>query len=220
MTRPPVTDQQLHAAILKRFEWSPEIHATGVGVAVRDGVVTLSGAAGNAAEKRAAVRSAREVQGVIAVVDEIAVPSAVGTIDDPDVAEDVRAALHEHPALRAERITVGVHHQVVTLSGRVNSLEQRRAARRSAQAVVGVRAVIDELTLPPAPTASQTKARLVEVLGRAGSADIDQVAIKLDGHVATLEGNVHSWYERRAAERAARSVPGITDVLNKLVVTF
>ena len=205
---------------MKRFEWSPEIHATGVGVAVREGVVTLSGATGSAAEKRAAVRSAREVQGVVAVVDEIAVPAAVGTIDDPDVAEGVRAALREHPDLVAERIGVSVHHQVVTLSGRVNSLEQRRAARRSAQAVVGVRAVIDELTLPPAPTASQTKARLVEVLGRAGSADIDQVDIKLDGHVATLEGNVHSWYERRAAERAARSVPGITDVRNKLVVTF
>jgi len=220
MTRTSVTDQQLHAAILRRFAWSPDTHATCVGVAVRAGVVTLSGAAGSAAEKRAVVRSAREVQGVVAVVDEIAVPAAVGTVDDPDVAEGVRVALHDHPALHAERITVGVHHQVVTLSGRVNSLEQRRAARRSAQAVVGVRAVIDELTLPPAPTASQTKARLVEVLGRAGSADIDQVDIKLDGHVATLEGNVHSWYERRAAERAARSVPGITDVHNKLVVTF
>jgi len=220
MTRPPVTDQQLHAAVLRRFEWSPEIHGHAVGVAVRDGIVTLSGAAGSAAEKRAAVRSAREVQGVLAVVDEIAVPTAVGAVDDPDVAADVRAALGEHPALEAERITVGVHHQVVTLSGGVNSLEQRRAARRCAQAVLGVRAVIDELTLPPAPTASQTKARLVEVFGRAGSAHVDEVDIKLDGHVATLEGNVHSWYERRAAEKAARSVPGITDVRNKLVVTF
>ena len=220
MTPQTITDQQLRAAVLKRFAWSPEVHFTGVGVAVRDGVVTLSGAVANAGEKRAAVRSALAVQGVVAVIDEIAVPSAVGAVDDPDVAEGVRAALHAHPALPAERITVGVHHQVVTLSGRVNSLEQRRAARRAAQAVIGVRAVIDELTLPPAPTASQTKARLIEVLGRAGTADIDQVEIKLDGHVATLEGNVHSWYDRRAAERAARSVPGITDVCNKLVVTF
>jgi len=220
MTRPSVTDQQLHAAVRKRFEWAPEIHAGRLSVAVAGGVVTLSGTAESAAEKHAAVRTAGEVQGVLAVIDEIAVPTAVGKVDDPEVAATVRAVLGSHPALGGERIAVGVHHQVVTLSGRVNSVEQRRAARRAAQAVLGVRAVIDELTLPPAPTASQTKARLIEVLGQAGAADVEQLAIHLDGHVATLEGNVHSWYERRAAEKAARSVPGVTDVRNKLVVTF
>jgi len=193
MTRRTVREEQLHAAVTKRLEWAPDIHAE------------------------------RGVHGVGAVVDEIAVPSAVGRIDDPEVADGVRAVLRRHPELDGEQISVAVHHQVVTLSGPVNSGEQRRAARRAAQSALGVRSVIDELTVPPAPTASQTKARLVEALGpagAAGAADVDQLDIRLDGHVATLEGNVHSWYERRAAEKAARSVPGVTDVRNRLVVTF
>lgn len=220
MTPRTVPEEQLHAAVSKRLEWAPDIDAERIGVAVRGTVVSLSGAAESAAEKRAAVRTAREVQRVGAVIDEIAVPSAVGRIDDPEVADGVRAVLRRHPELDGEQISVGVHHQVVTLSGPVNSGEQRRAARRAAQSVLGVRSVIDELTVSPAPTASQTKALLAEALGPAGAAEVDQLDIRLDGRVATLEGNVHSWYERRAAEKAARSVPGVTDVRNRLVVTF
>lgn len=220
MTRAPITDQQLHAAILKRLEWAPEIDPAHIAVSVRQGIVTVSGTAVSAAEKHAAERAAAVVQGVVAVIDEIVVPGAIGTVDDPAIAETVRTALHYHPQLFAEEIAVNVHNQVVRLTGMVNSDENRRAARRTAQAVLGVRTVIDELRLPPAPTESQTKARLTEMLARAGSADPDQLDIHLDGHVATLEGNVHSWYERRVAEKAARSVPGVTDVHNRLVVTF
>jgi osmotically-inducible protein OsmY len=33
-----------------------------------------------------------------------------------------------------------------------------------------------------------------------------------------LQGDVHSWNERRAAERAAWSVPGVTMVDNRIAV--
>lgn len=220
MTRAPITDQQIHAAILKRLGWAPEIDPAHVAVSVRQGIVTVSGTAVSAAEKRAAEQAAAVVQGVVAVIDEIVVPAAIGTVDDSDIGESVRTVLQYHPQLAGEQIAVNVHNQVVRLTGMVNSEQNRRAARRSAQAVLGVRTVIDELRLPPAPTESQTKARLTEMLTRAGTAHPEQLDIHLDGHVATLEGNVHSWYERRVAEKAARSVPGVTDVLNRLVVTF
>jgi osmotically-inducible protein OsmY len=50
--------------------------------------------------------------------------------------------------------------------------------------------------------------------------EVAYLRVEIDGDVVTLQGSVHSWYERRAAERAARSAPGITDVHNQLVVTL
>ena len=48
--------------------------------------------------------------------------------------------------------------------------------------------------------------------------EADYLRVEVNGQVTTLHGNVHSWYERRAAERAAAEVPGITTVDNQLVV--
>lgn len=220
MTRAPLTDRDLHRAILKRLEWAPDIAADHVAVAVRDGVVTLSGEAASSHEKRTAVRTAVEVQGVTAVIDELLVRDAVGTVDDAHIAAAVTEALAHHPRLAGQPISSTVHDQVVTLSGMVDSPEQQSAACRTALAVLGVRDVVDALALPPAPTESQAQAKLAEVLRGAADGADPQVDVHLNGHVATLEGNVHSWYERRVAERAARSVPGVTDVENKLVVTF
>jgi len=42
--------------------------------------------------------------------------------------------------------------------------------------------------------------------------------IEIDGDTVRLSGVVHSWIERRNAERAAWSAPGITDVVNDLEV--
>src|SRR3954467_13975743 len=58
MARAPITDDHLHAAIRKRLEWAPEIDAH-ITVAVRQGVVTVSGTAASVAEKRAAERTAK-----------------------------------------------------------------------------------------------------------------------------------------------------------------
>ncbi len=169
MTRAPLLDRDLHRAILKRLEWAPEIATEHVAVAVRDAVVTLSGEAVSPREKRAAVRTAAEVQGVAAVIDEIVVRDAVGTVDDAEIAAAVTDVLTHHPRLAGRPVDVTVDDQVVTLRGMVDSREQQLAARRAAQAVLGVRGVVDELTLPPAPTESQAQARLAEVLG--GDAD-------------------------------------------------
>ena len=220
MTRAPFTDRDLHRAILQRLEWAPEIVAEHVAVAVRGAVVTLSGEAASPHEKRVAVRTAAEVQGVAAVIDEVVVRDAVGTVGDADIATATADVLARHPRLAGKSIAATVEDQVVTLRGVVDSPEQRLAARRVAQAVLGVRGVVVDLTLPPVPTDSQAQARLAEVLGGEADGLAPQVGIHLNGHVATLEGNVRSWYERRVAEKAARSVPGVTDVENKLVVTF
>ena len=54
----PTTDHQIQSAIVKKFDWSPDIAAEHVGVAVTDGAVTLSGEVGTPTERRAAIQLA------------------------------------------------------------------------------------------------------------------------------------------------------------------
>ena len=48
----------------------------------------------------------------------------------------------------------------------------------------------------------------------------DDIELVIDGRVATLRGRVHSWYERRAAERAALAVPGVTEIRDDLLICY
>ena len=82
----------------------------------------------------------------------------------------------------------------------------------------GVRSVVHELELRPIPTPEHVKRSVVEALTRGVQHEADYLRVEVNGHTTTLHGSVHSWHERRAAERAAAQVPGITAVDNQLVV--
>lgn len=113
-----------------------------------------------------------------------------------------------------------MHDHVVTLRGTVDEPDHRAALEKSVSAVIGVRGVVNELHVLPLPSYAQTKELIAEALTEGAESEIEHLVIDVDGHRARLEGTVHSYYERRVAERAARSVPGITEVDNRLTVAF
>jgi osmotically-inducible protein OsmY len=45
------------------------------------------------------------------------------------------------------------------------------------------------------------------------------LSISIDGGEVTLGGKLDNWYERDLAETAAWSVPGVTQVLDKISLT-
>ena len=58
------TGRDIHAAVEAELEWTPEVNAAGIGVAVDDGVVTLSGVVEVYAQRAPAKRAALRVRGV------------------------------------------------------------------------------------------------------------------------------------------------------------
>ena len=68
-----MTDLKLRQDVLDELEFEPSVDAAGIGVAVNDGVVTLTGHVSTYAEKLAAERAAKRVSGVRAVAQEITV---------------------------------------------------------------------------------------------------------------------------------------------------
>ena len=91
------TDSQLQRDVMTELEWEPRIDAAHIGVAAKNGVITLSGSVPSYWEKYEAVEAAKRVNGVKAVVDEIEV-KLPGSSErtDTDIAE---------AAVRAPRAT-------------------------------------------------------------------------------------------------------------------
>ena len=73
------TDSELQRDVLDELKWEPSVDAAHIGVSAKDGVVTLSGHVSSYAEKFAAERAAKRVQGVLAVANELEVKLSTGS---------------------------------------------------------------------------------------------------------------------------------------------
>src|SRR5580693_10781339 len=86
------TDEDIREDVIRELQWDAQIsHPEAVGVAVKDGAVTLTGHTESYAEKLAAERAAERVYGVKAVANDLKVRLSGAPRDDGDV---VRAIAH------------------------------------------------------------------------------------------------------------------------------
>src|SRR5262245_20335071 len=76
--RPMKTDSQLKRDVEAELAWDPAVNEAAIGVAVKDGVVTLSGHLNTYVEKYAVEKVLRRVAGVKAIALEIDVRVAPG----------------------------------------------------------------------------------------------------------------------------------------------
>ena len=79
-----MSDLSLRKAIMEELEFQPQIDAASIGVAVENGVVTLTGHVSSHVQKISAERAVKGVKGVRAVAEEIQVRlhKGAGTADD------------------------------------------------------------------------------------------------------------------------------------------
>jgi len=213
------TDSQLKTDILEELTWDPAIDATDVGVIVKDGVVTLTGHLASHAEKCAAERAALRVSGVraIAVELDVKLPSE-HTRSDTDIAIAAQHALNWNVAVPNDGIQVKVEHGNLTLTGEVEWEYQRRAAKRAVRDLIGVVGIMDQIKIKPSISPHQVQMNIEGALKRQAEREAKHMRILVDGSRVTLQGRVHSWAEREAANGAAWSAPGVTSVINELVL--
>ena len=77
------TDTQLRKDVQDELKWEPSIREAEIGVAAKDGVVTLAGYVESYAEKYAAERASERVSGVKALADDLQVKLS-GELQRPD----------------------------------------------------------------------------------------------------------------------------------------
>src|SRR3979411_211301 len=110
------SDQQIREDVMFELKWDPEITSNDIAVAVKDGVVTLSGYVPSYLEKDAAEKAAKRVYGVRGVANEIEVKLPL-TRTDPEIARDAVRALERRIFVPSDDIQVTVTNGWVTLEG-------------------------------------------------------------------------------------------------------
>jgi osmotically-inducible protein OsmY len=210
------TDRRVREAVSRQLEWDPAVDASAVGVAAKDGTVTLTGYIDSYAGKLAAERAAKQVRGVRAVANDIEVRLMLERTD-ADIAADVVKALEVRSTI-PQSVQAAVHNGSVTLTGTVDWLLQKRHAEETVRHIRGVRKVMNHITLGPHAVERDVRHRIVEALHRSADIDARHITVTVVGDQAVLTGTVATWLQREAAERAADDAPGIAQVENRIVV--
>jgi osmotically-inducible protein OsmY len=156
-----MTDVELKKAVEAELNFEPSIEAAAIGVAVKDGIVTLTGHVDSYWAKVAAECAASRVAGVKAVANELDVrlPTSSERTDE-DIARAVITALNWSVLVPADRIKVTVSKGWVTLEGHVDWEYQKRVAERAVRDLVGVRGVSNLIEARPQVRPTDVKAAI------------------------------------------------------------
>lgn len=215
-----LNDKQLRQDLIAELDFEPSIDSADIGVAVENGVVSLSGHVPSFTQKLAAERAAWRVKGVKALAQEIQVriPSDRKNNDD-EIAQRALAVLAWNSSVPPSAVHVKVQSGLITLLGQVDWNYQRVAAESSVRKLSGVVGILNNITLAPdeAVQPADVKRRIADALKRHAELEARRIQVVVhDSGVVSLEGEVNNWEERDAAERAAWCVPGVRAVEDHL----
>jgi osmotically-inducible protein OsmY len=213
-------DNQLKQDVERELNWVFGPTAARIGVAVEDGVVTLTGDVETYADKLAAVKAAERTYQVRAVACEIEVRLPEWhERTDSDLARHVANVLAWNSVVPAGHVKVKVEQGWVTLSGDVDWSPQREAAVASVAPIAGVRGVENLIQVNPAASAEGIAEFIDAALRRSATLREQNIVVEAEKGRVALYGSVHSIPERDEAERIAWTARGVSDVANHLEVT-
>lgn len=218
MTATPVqSDAAIRNSVLSELKWDPKISSPDIALAVKDGVVTLSGFVSSYWEKDAAEKAVKRVYGVRAVANDIEV-KLLSKRTDPEIAREAVRELESHISIPAGRITVTVKNDWVTLEGSTDWQYQKSLAESAVKKLQGVLGVSNNIEVKPKVSPSDVKAKIEDALKRSAELDARRITVTVEGDAVKLYGTVRSYAEKQQAEVAAWSAPGTAKVENFITV--
>jgi osmotically-inducible protein OsmY len=214
------TDQEIQRNVLEELKWDARVQPNEIGVAAKEGVVTLTGWVDSYTKKWAAEEAAHRVKGVRAVANdiEVRIPTAAERTD-ADIALAVSRAIEWDAMVPTDKVKVTVSKGWVTLEGGVEWQFEKEAAERAARRITGVRGVTNLIRVQPSrPSPADIKQRIEAALLRDAETDAQRIQVEVDGTTVTLRGTVRSYAEKQEAARVAWSAPGVKAVENHIQV--
>ncbi len=214
------SDSEIREDVLRELRWDPQVSDPDeIGVAVKDGAVTLTGRVPTYGEKLGAARAASRVYGVKAVADELQVRLAGEPRDDSDVARAIAHVLEWNTNIPEGQVQARVQAGWVTLDGEVDWDYQRHEVERMVRHVRGVVGITNNIVVTPPVRPDRVQAEIEEAFKREAEIDARHINVEVSDHTAKLYGHVHSLNEATAATAAAAAAPGVAKVESHLVVS-
>jgi osmotically-inducible protein OsmY len=214
------SDLQIKSDVTAELVWDPAVNSTSVGVAVKDGIVTLSGSVDTYMQKHAVERAVRRVSGVRGIAVDLEVRLSPGhKRTDAEIAEAALHALRWHSLVPEDRIKVEVEDGWVTLRGELEWAYQAASAEQTVRPLVGVRGIRNEIRIVQHASAQQIRSEITSALTRHAQREAGRIAIDVESGVVTLHGQVDSLAEHDAAMGTAVAAMGVTRVIDRLEVT-
>jgi osmotically-inducible protein OsmY len=214
------SDIDIKRDVEAELRWNPDIDATDIAVAVKNGVVTLSGFVRSYAQKFEAEQTAKRVNGVRAVANDIEVRLPIfNQRPDPEIARDAVEEIQKNLPYASDHIGVVVRDGWVTLEGSVEWNYQRERAAQVVRRVRGVKGVTNLIELQPRVPPVEVKHKIEQAFRRSAELDANRITVETEGGVVTLRGTVRSWAERQEAERVAWTTPGVVRVNNLITIS-
>lgn len=210
-------DKTLRQSIIDELDFEPAIDAADIGVAVENGVVTLTGHVESYAEKIAAETAVKRVKGVhgIAQAIEVRLPFGAQTSDD-QIAQRALSLLAWNGNIPKDAIQVEVSKGWLTLTGEVDWYFQKTSAESALRRLNGVTGISNQITLRSTVQAGDVRQRIEQALKRNAEVEAKNIQVSVVDGKVVLSGKVKAWHERDLAERAAWAAKGVKVVEDHL----
>jgi osmotically-inducible protein OsmY len=139
---------------------------------------------------------------------------------DDELRREVEQALAWEPSIDERTIGVAVLDGIVTLAGEARSYAEKWRAERTVERVKGVRAVVNNIQVKTPGDISDidiAKAA-VEAIKWNVLVPSDKIKVRVENAWITMTGEVNWDYQRRAAEKAVRDLPGVRGITDLIAV--
>jgi len=199
-----MTDKEITSAVEEELIFDQAVPFYDIDVSTTRGVVMLAGSVNNLLAKDRAVALAETVKGVRSVVDRITV-KPIWTRTDEQIESDAQNALLSDPATDLYEVDVSVSNNVATLTGTVDSWQEKELVAQVVKGVKGVTGIKNEISVDYKTDRVDREIRPEIESALQWDTLVDHALIDVtvdDGHV-TLGGIVGSAAEKRRAEQDA-----------------